>query len=104
MTLIQPNKQKKFFTKIAIAAFVPVVGGIFWLIILYNQNVNLTHNLDERKTELQSLEANNAELKEQFFALFTASNVEQFAKERGLIKEKNPRYFKVDEPWVFAVR
>jgi hypothetical protein len=73
-----------------------------WLVVLYNQTVNIDHGLEKAKTEIQKLQAGNAELQDVLFGFFDDTKVELFAKENNLIKEKNPQYIETDGQWEFA--
>ncbi|MEK7193391.1 MAG: hypothetical protein AAB652_01225 [Patescibacteria group bacterium] len=104
MTMLQPNKEKRFIG-IYIALFLtPLLSGALWLVFLYNQTVNLQHALEKTQADFLALQTGNAELRDEFFTLFDGKNLEIFAKERELREEKNPRYLEIKGPWALVSR
>ena len=93
MTLLQPNKNKNFFVKLIIGLTIPFVGGVFWLVVMYNQVVTAEHEISKINKQIEESQALNADLKEQAFAFFSAGNIEKLISERGLVQEKSPQYF-----------
>ena len=65
-----------------------------WMFV-YMQTVNLRHDLANAKNHLEEIKVVNAELKDAYYNLVDADNLERLAAERGLIKDKNPQ-------WAFA--
>ncbi|OGE84091.1 MAG: hypothetical protein A3B23_02465 [Candidatus Colwellbacteria bacterium RIFCSPLOWO2_01_FULL_48_10] len=95
MTVIQPNKYKKS----AVRLIAPL--GFLVLVLLgaevatYAQMVNLQHDAGVLSARAGELRVENAELKNDFYAITDQKNLDRLAKERGLVQDKNPK-------WVFA--
>jgi len=100
MTLIQPNKNNNYINRFLILFVVCFFIQAIWLVILYNQLVNLDYNAAKVKTEFQKIQARNAELKNKSFTLLDSINVHDFARERNLIQEKRPLYITVHQQWL----
>lgn len=103
MTLLQPNKNKNFFVKLIIGLTIPFVGGVFWLVIMYNQIVTAEHEISKINKQIEESQALNADFKERAFAFFSADNVKQLISERGLVQEKSPQYFEDSSSWQKAI-
>lgn len=102
MTVIKPNKGKSFWNKLLVFSCVPLLAGIAWLVLLYNQTVNIGHGLEKASADLRKLQGQTAELQDTLFNFFDGKRIEVFAKENRLIKEKNPEYLEINSQWVFA--
>lgn len=94
MTIIQPSKIN---TKInlwiggLIAALVFLaVSSVF----IYNQLVNVRHEINNFKISLRETEIDNVELKNKFISLSGIAKAGEFAQDKNLILEKNPEYVK----------
>ena len=96
MTIIQPNKYKDI-KRLVISLGALTVGMIILLVLVYMRTVNLSYNLVEAKQNLEEVKVQNAELKNDYYGLVDADNLETLAKERGFIRDKNPQ-------WAFASR
>ena len=70
---------------VGLVAVVAVVSG-------YLQTVGLRHDLEARRAELDRLRVENVELKNKFFQLVDSTSLENLAKEKGLLQEKNPQW------------
>jgi len=79
-----------------------LILGTFLLVVLYNRMVNFNHNLSATRSELQKIQAQNAELKDKVFSLFDSRSSYDF--EGKLIQDKNPQYLEIDPKWSFASR
>lgn len=106
MTFIQPNKNKNILNGIIAALVLGIVLISLWLIVLYNQAINLDHAILNTDRELQKLQAANAELKEKTVALLAGDSLVAFAAERGLVQERNPQYLELTaaKKWDIASR
>ena len=92
MTFIQPNKTNIFLRLFLILVVLGLVGGTFWLIKLYNQTVNLNHEITAAKAELDSIGAENTTLNNKIVT--TLGNTDQLtaiATVDGLVTAK-PQY------------
>ncbi|MBI3638490.1 hypothetical protein HY227_01985 [Candidatus Wolfebacteria bacterium] len=95
MTIIQPRKNNIGKTNILTASLMTIlilaaISGMF----LYNSLVNLRHDVIRKKIEIGKAEVLNAELKNNFYKLVDAKNLESFTKTSSLVLEKNPEYVK----------
>ena len=106
MTFIQPNKNKSILNSIITALVLGMALISLWLIILYNQTVNLDHAILNFDRELQKLQIANAELKEKTVALLAGDNLAAFAAERSLVQERSPQYLELTaaKKWDIASR
>lgn len=95
MTIIQPHVKTSSFTLIIAILIAALLLGSLWLIMLYNQLVNLDHGVFELKDRLSELQTSSAELKDKTFSLFDSRILEQIAVERRLVKDPNPQYLEV---------
>ena len=100
MTYIQPIKRdilnRIIFWFIAVGVFAALA-----LVLIYNQIVNLEHNIVEIRNGIKQAQEKNVELQEQIFAIFNSNN---FAKTVGdnFVVDKNPEYLPVEQKWSFA--
>jgi hypothetical protein len=76
--------------------------GAIWLIILYNNVVNLSHGISDIKAEFQAIQSQNAELKNKTLSMLDEASFGGFAGKNSLIQDKNPKYFEVNPQWSFA--
>ena len=102
MTIIQPNKNNNFLNILLAFLGLSLILGVVWLVILYNRNVDITHNLKKIQNEFREVQTVNTELKDSIFKFFSGQNLENLAQQRQLIKEVKPEYFKVSEKWAFV--
>jgi len=91
MTIIQPNKYKDV-KKLTISLSMFLVGTILMWMFVYLQTVNVRHDLASSKERLEEMKVENAELKDRYYGLVDADNLEKLAEERGLVKDKNPQW------------
>ena len=68
-------------------------------ILLYNQMVNLRHEIVSQENNLQKAEVLGAELKNNLYAAVDTKNLQRLAVQNGLVVDKAPRYVK-NEPLV----
>ena len=107
MTIIRPKKENgsRLLHGMIFSLSILLVGGVVGVIALYNQRINLEHDFEAFSLDLKSLEAENAELKDDLFKLFDSALFEQLAAERGLVLDTHPEYFttrKGTHPWELA--
>lgn len=98
MTFIKPNLYTDILTRVIVALVIPVIAGVVWVIIIYNQTVSLHRGAAQMDTEVKSLEAKNADFKDRIFTLFDSHHVAALAASRGLIEEKKPTYLESVPP------
>ena len=65
-------------------------------ILFYANTVNLQQTINHQTGKEQELELTNAELKNKLYQLLDLQNLSVLAKERGLIKIKNPGYLEIN--------
>lgn len=97
MTIIRQKKEKDLVKQwtigLSVGAATAVLGGMFF----YNQVVNNSHEITERRSTLRDVEVRNAELKTALYELTDAQTMQEFAASNGLVVEKNPGYVKRQE-------
>jgi cell division protein FtsL len=97
MTIIRQRKDsdtiQQWIIGLSIGAAFVAVSGVFF----YNQVVNNTHEITQRRSAMRTIEVKNAELKGALYELTSSQNVESFAATNGLVVEKNPNYIKRQE-------
>lgn len=79
-----------------------LVLSALWLIILYNQIVNLHHSISGTNSDFQTLQARNAELKDTILGFYNDETLSRLAEERRLIQDKKPQYLEANQQWVLA--
>lgn len=97
MTIIRQKKDcntiKNWTIALSVGAACAAISGIFF----YNQVVNNSHEIAQRRGDLRSIEVKNAELKSALFSLTDTKKMEEFAASNGLVIEKNPNYVRRQE-------
>ncbi len=94
MTIIQPNKnnqQTNFYISVLMSFL--VVSAV-WGVFLYNQLVNLRHEVNRQEINLRRAEVTNAELKNNLYNIIDNKNLESSTNTQSLILDKNPEYLK----------
>ena len=102
MTLIQPNQTSTLLFKLLGAFVVLFVGGVVALISLYSSTVSMRHELSDMKTQLQNLQADNAEMKDSLFTMMDAQSLADFAAAHNLVKDTSPKYLQLTPKWEIA--
>lgn len=96
MTVIQPNKIKSVLA-IIIGLSLVLFLVAFVNIYVYSKTVSLKYDASKLEKNLESLRVENAELKNDLYQLVDLKKLENLAKEKGMIQDKNPQ-------WAFASR
>ncbi|HVN26686.1 MAG TPA: hypothetical protein VMT99_03485 [Candidatus Paceibacterota bacterium] len=104
MTFIQPNKPKSLINGILVLLTVAVLVGTFWLVVAYNQTVNMTHNIAAMKAKLDDIGAENTASSNALIATLSASQAAAIASQDGLVQENNPQYRTVTTQWPIVSR
>lgn len=73
------------------------LGGGIYVISLYGDIVDLRHNIRDQEAYVQQLHAENGESQQQLYAILDAKNLEDKAKELGLILDTHPRYLETEK-------
>jgi len=83
---------------------VAVVAGVFGMVGLYNETVNLNHNIAAAKAELDTIGAQNTTLSNQVIATLGSGNALTAAiAANGLVADQKPQYFQQTDPsWPIA--
>jgi len=102
MTYIQPNKNKSILNTMIVLLLVVLGTSVVGMIALYNATVNLSHNIDVAKAQLDSVGAASTKLQNQVIATLSDGAVNTAAGQDGLIIESKPQYFPVHDPWALA--
>ncbi len=79
-----------------------LLSGTFGLVIAYNRTVDLSHNIVSLKAKLDSVGAQNTALNNQILTTLGGANFTSLAVADGLVEEKNPQYFTIDQQWPIA--
>jgi hypothetical protein len=102
MTFIQPTKHINILNACIALLVVALLGGTFWLVIAYNKTVDLSQDIVSIKSQLQSVGAQNTALNNQALATLGGADFTALAAADGLVQDKNPQYFTVDQQWPIA--
>jgi hypothetical protein len=81
---------------------VALLGGTFWLVIAYNKTVDLSQDIVSDKAQLQSVGAQDTALNNQVLATLGGADFTALAASDGLVEDKNPQYFTIDQQWPIA--
>lgn len=104
MTFIQPNKNKSILNLIIGLLSVSLLTGVFFLVVFYNNTVNINHNIASAKAELDEIAAKNTNLNNMMMSLLGSDQLSLSAKTNNLIEDKNPQYLTIDSQWPIASR
>ena len=96
MTFIQPNKPKSLITMILGVLVITILAGTFWLVVAYNQIVNVSHNISAMKAQLDTIGAENTAASNQLVATLSAGQAAAIASQDGLVQENKPQYITVN--------
>lgn len=95
MTIINPSKSS--YVRFLILVFgILLFGGLLY-IFQYNALVDTRFEARSLKGKIVELEARNADLKNTLYRAAEPQKLQSFAKENGLILEKNPRFLSSDK-------
>lgn len=95
MTIIEPNKNS-FRSKMPICC---IIGLVLFEVVLsvlaYNQNVQMNYALKENHKKIESVQAMNADLKNQLYLVLDLENSDKLAAQWGLVKDRKPEYLAI---------
>lgn len=97
MTIIEPNKNS-FRSRLPLylaAGFVMLEALLS--IFAYNFNVKINHSIKESIKQIETLRADNADLKNQLYLVLDLENSDILAAKLGLVKERRPEYLAVND-------
>ena len=92
MTIIEPNKNRQRVNTLFWGSIGLLVAVALWSISVYNQTVNLNHDLRAAESREGELQTANAELKNKRYALSGTKQLLSVAVENGLVKVTHPDY------------
>ena len=99
MTYIHPDYHSKSILNMVLAGLVCIsLLGVFWLVALYNNIVNLNHNIAAMKADLDSVGAANTTLNSQITAALNTVTQGNLAAVDGLVQDNHPTYLPVNQP------
>jgi hypothetical protein len=102
MTYIHPENHKSILNFIIAGLIFTSFVGAFWLVALYNNTVNLNHNIAAAKSELDSVGAKNTTLNNQVVAALGNVQSGDLATADGLVQDNHPQYFPTNQSWPIA--
>lgn len=91
MTVIQPNQNNKMNFLISIFT-ISIVSASVWGIFLYNQTIDLRHNVAAQEKIMKQSEVDNAELKNSLYRTIDSQKLESLAQEKSFVLENKPEY------------
>ncbi len=94
MTIIQPNKNNYKTSFLISVLLITSISAALWGVFLYNQLVNLRHEVKKQETNFSRAEVMNAELKNNLYSIIDAKNLKSSIDSQSLILDKNPEYLK----------
>lgn len=94
MTIIQPYKTSYKSNFLILTLMFVSISVAVWGVFLYNQLVNLRHEVKKQETNLFRAEVMNAELKNNLYSIIDAKNLKSSTDSQSLILDKNPEYIK----------
>ena len=97
MTFIQPSKHINMLNIVIAMLVITILGGTFWLVVAYNKTVDLSHNIISAKTQLSAIGASSTALNNTIISTLGLTNFQSLAASEGLVVEKNPQYFQLDQ-------
>jgi hypothetical protein len=93
MTYIQPSHHKDLLNRIIAGLALFTVLGVFSLVMLYNNIVDLNHNIATAKAQLDSIGAANTTLNAETVAALRVVQSGDLAAADGLVADAHPQYF-----------
>jgi len=93
MTYIHPNNHKSLLNLVIAGLAIFTVVGIFSLIALYNNIVDLNHSIASTKTELDSVGAKSTALNNEVIGALHNIQSSNLASADGLVENNHPQYF-----------
>jgi len=97
MTYIHPDQKNNSILNFVIGGLIfTTLVGVFWLVALYNNVVNLNHNIQTAKAQLDSIGAKNTTLNNQVVAALGNVESGDLASQDGLVQDSHPQYFAVN--------
>lgn len=76
---------------------VAILGGTFWLVVAYNKTVDLSQDIVSIKSQINTIGANTTSLNNNIISTLGETNFQSIALQDGLVEDKNPQYYQIDE-------
>lgn len=95
MTIIQPNKNSSKTNFLILVLMLGSISAVVWGVFIYNQLVDLRHEVKSQETGAKQAEVANAELKDNLYNIIDAKSAESLKNSQSLILDKNPEYVKI---------
>jgi hypothetical protein len=102
MTFIQPNKHKNILTILIVLQVLALFGGTFWIVVVYNKTVSMSHDITAFKSELDAMGAKSTAVSNSIIATLGGTSGALIAQNDNLIQEKKPQYFPIAASWPIA--
>lgn len=96
MTIIKPNQDHKYLTFIISILIIILIGSGYY-IYQYNHLVDLRYKIDSSSRTLIKTQADNADLKNQFYQITDSKRLKELAVEEVLILDRQPNYLNLKE-------
>jgi cell division protein FtsB len=97
MTIIQPHKNKRKTGVLIAFLTLSCISAAVWAIFSYNQVVELRHEVDANKGNLNKIEVSNAELKDGLYKLVDLNGQSSSTRPQSLVLDKDPEYVKLTD-------
>lgn len=104
MTIIEPNKNRRSANILFWGSIGLLIGVALWTISVYNQTVNLSHEIKSVEAHAGALETGNAEMKNKRYGLIDARELHAVAAAHGLVKVSRPEYLEISSSAALANR
>ena len=92
MTYIQPNKHKTILNLILGVIVCALFVGVFSLVALYNNVVNVSQNIQTAKSQLDAVGAQNTSLNNQVVTALAKVQSSDLGQQDGLVEDNHPQY------------
>ena len=96
MTIIKPSEYGQYLKFLALVFGALLFSGLFY-ILQYNALVDIRFEIRSLQDEIVGLEAMNADLNNNLYEATRPEKLQSFAKDSGLILEKNPKFLSSDK-------
>ena len=100
MTYIHTDHSKNILNRVLAGLVFTSLVGVVWLVMLYNNVVNLDHTITAAKTQLDSIGAQTTVLNNQVVAALGSIQSNDLATQNGLVQDNHPQYF--SQSWPIA--
>lgn len=95
MTFIQPKKYINLLNIVIAMLVVVILSGTFWLVVAYNNTVDLSHDIVSIKTQIDTIGANTTALNNSIISTLGSTQFQTLAIQDNLVQDKNPQYYQI---------